>query len=700
MSRRLAVALAAIAGAFLLVVPSAFGAPVTKTLTFPVNGNSTTNIFDKTFSCCHIVIGDPLDIDTNINGGIALDMKTTSNAATHNDLTFTDTNLRQGKQLDLTNTFTRDSQSLGVDYTLSGHVSVFGFGLDYSKTEGDTLSSCGLPLTTDSCSDNKNITLFSFNPIDIGVAYVQVSFNAVITTSASINSTTNGNGLTSHRTLTTDGIDIKPPTDLNFTSPSQAVDEGVKLSCSLPPNNPVNYAMGDESAKIDGAITEGFGIGVQGDAFIRDIPPAPDIHLATIGPFNIDNLFTLDPLSFTTISVSSAGQNVDLGTLLPNNIPPTVAMDTIPTNGTEGSPIQLSVKGTGPGGTMSPCGDDSLDFHWNFDDGGQAFGKTVNHAWADNFLGSPPHTGQVVITDPTGLKTTLNFSVPVANVPPTVSAGPDKTQYWGLPVAFHGNGADTGPVDNGSLLYAWDFGDPYSTVGGSGQDVSHTYGTPGHYTAMVTITDNDGATGNANVGVTVNKRDSNTAYTGGTTFVVTDAGTLKAELNDSIVAGPISGRTVDFYDGATWIASGVTGTNGVATANYTFPLGSVGPHTITAKFAGDTFYNPSQSAMSVTVNQNATQLAYTGPLTSNPSKALVLTAKLTDDLARALAGKTVNFTLGSQTCNGQLTASTGIVSCTIPKLTQKPGNYTLTSSFAGDADYQPVSVSVTFNLPK
>src|SRR5947209_16119149 len=86
-------------------------------------------------------------------------MATTANAGTHNDLTFTDTNLRQGSTLDLTNTFTRDSQSLGVDYTLSGELSVFGFDLNYSHTEGDTVANCGLPLLTEGCSDTKSITL-------------------------------------------------------------------------------------------------------------------------------------------------------------------------------------------------------------------------------------------------------------------------------------------------------------------------------------------------------------------------------------------------------------------------------------------------------------------------------------------------------------------------------------------------------------
>ena len=273
MRRQVAVALAAVAGAFLLTAPTAFGAVTTKTLTFPLSGNSSTNIFNKSFNCCHIVIGDPLDIDTDIHGGIALNMKTTSNAGTHNDLAFTDTNLRQGSNLDLTNTFKRDSQSLGVDYTLSGNLNVFGFDLTYNKTEGDTIPNCGLPLVTDSCSNSKNINLFSFTPIDIGVAYLQVNFDANITTTANIT----GNGVTSHRTLSVSGTDVVPPANLTFNATPQAKDESAALSCTLPAGQPVNYAMGVESSAVNGTMTEGFGVSVSGEAFVRDIPPLPDI---------------------------------------------------------------------------------------------------------------------------------------------------------------------------------------------------------------------------------------------------------------------------------------------------------------------------------------------------------------------------------------------------------------------------------------
>lgn len=494
---RVMVALAAAICWLLATSSSAFGATVTKTLDFSLAGNSTTNIFNKQFNCCHISVGDPFNIDTDIHGGIALDLKTTDNAKTHNDLTFTDTNLRQGSHLDLTNTFARDSQSLGVDYTLSGDLNVFGFDLAYNHTEGDTIANCGLPLTTDSCSGSKDITLFSFNVIDIGVGYLQASFNAHITTTADVN----GDGVTSHRTLTAGGSDVLTPADLTFTSTPQAKDEGADLSCSLPAGQPVNYALGDPSSHVGGTLTEGFSVGVQGDAYVRDIPPLPDIHLATIGPFDLPNLFSLSPISFTTMTLSGTGQNVDLGNLLPNEIAPTVAMDTIPSDGTEGNPISLGVVGTGPGGSLSPCGAGSLAYAWSFDDGGTASGQNVEHTWAENNPGNVPHTGQVVVSDPTGLSTTLRFSVPVADAPLTLGCATPSVslQSFAGTVATLADGDPSAPLSDFTATIDWGDGSTSAgavTGGGGSYSVagSHTYASTGYFPVAVHVDDVGGST--------------------------------------------------------------------------------------------------------------------------------------------------------------------------------------------------------------
>jgi hypothetical protein len=490
-----AVALVAAVGALLAAGP-AFGATVTKTLTFPLSGNSTTNIFNEPFECCQIDI-DELGVHANIHGGIALDMKTSPNAGTHNDLTFTDTNLRQGSHLDLTNTFTRDSQSLQVDYTLSGDLNVFGLDFPYNHTEGDTIANCGLPLTTDSCSDTKSITLFSFTVLDLGIGYVNASLNALITTTAGLN----GDGVTAHRTLTAGGTDVKPPADLTFTSTPEAQDDGADLPCTVAAGQPVNYAMSNDSSHITGSVSEGFGVGVQGDAYLRDIPPLPDIHLVTIGPFNFPSLFTLPAVQFNPITLSAPDQNADLGNLLPNEIAPTVQMGTIPTNGTEGNPISLGVVGNGPGGSLSPCGTSGLTFAWSFDDGGTASGQNVQHTFAENYLGGVPHTGQVVVTDPTGQSTTLKFDVPVADAPLTLTCGTPAVslQAFSGTVANLHDGDPAAPLSDFTATIDW--GDGLSspgTVSGSSGDYlvagSHTYTSTGYFPVKVHVDDVGGST--------------------------------------------------------------------------------------------------------------------------------------------------------------------------------------------------------------
>ena len=66
-----------------------------------------------------------------------------------------------------------------------------------------------------------------------------------------------------------------------------------------------------------------------------------------------------------------------------------------------------------------------------------------------------------------------------------------------LSVDLRGSGRDT---DGTIVSYLWDLGDGRQA---SGQQVQHTYSQPGTYTAKLTVTDNDGMTGMANVPITV-----------------------------------------------------------------------------------------------------------------------------------------------------------------------------------------------------
>ena len=101
----------------------------------------------------------------------------------------------------------------------------------------------------------------------------------------------------------------------------------------------------------------------------------------------------------------------------------------------------------------------------------------------------------------------------------------------------------------------------------------------------------------------------------------------------------------------------------------------------------------------VMVTKRDTTLGYTGPLSSNPSKTITLAANVVDEYGEAVAGRKVTFVLGGQTAIGT-TDSSGNASVNL-KLSQKPGSYPLTATFAGgDPKYNDSADSGTFVIGK
>jgi hypothetical protein len=99
------------------------------------------------------------------------------------------------------------------------------------------------------------------------------------------------------------------------------------------------------------------------------------------------------------------------------------------------------------------------------------------------------------------------------------------------------------------------------------------------------------------------------------------------------------------------------------------------------------------------VSKDGTVTTYAGPTQSQPSHTVAVTAKVTDDMTRPLAGLTINFQVGTQSCSA-VTDASGTASCAIPKLNQKAGSYTMTASFAGTGDYLASSASAAFKIGK
>lgn len=103
--------------------------------------------------------------------------------------------------------------------------------------------------------------------------------------------------------------------------------------------------------------------------------------------------------------------------------------------------------------------------------------------------------GSVVVTNTPTNRLVQISSVP--NTPPTavivVTAGPNAT-------SFNFDGSGSSDPDGSIAAYSWAFGDGGTS---SGASTSHTYATPGTYTATLTVTDNRGAIGTATTQVIV-----------------------------------------------------------------------------------------------------------------------------------------------------------------------------------------------------
>uniref|UniRef100_UPI0005BE4E51 PKD domain-containing protein n=1 Tax=Cellulosimicrobium cellulans TaxID=1710 RepID=UPI0005BE4E51 len=122
-------------------------------------------------------------------------------------------------------------------------------------------------------------------------------------------------------------------------------------------------------------------------------------------------------------------------------------------------------------------------YAWNFGDGHTGTGAAAEHTY------DQPGTYAVtlVVTDDDGATGTVSHDVvTVGNVAPDARfvATTDK-----LKASF--DASTSGDPDGTVVAYAWDFGDGTS---GAGAVVEHTYQNPGSYDAVLTVTDDDGAT--------------------------------------------------------------------------------------------------------------------------------------------------------------------------------------------------------------
>jgi PKD repeat protein len=231
-----------------------------------------------------------------------------------------------------------------------------------------------------------------------------------------------------------------------------------------------------------------------------------------------------------------------------------------------GAPVTFSVPSlAGVNGTIT-------DYSWSFGDGstedtGPTPSVTYTYSQRDDY------TVALTITTSTGQTATGTETIAVDN-PPTAAldssnstavAAPDQT------VGFNGSqsAAEAGSIES----YTWNFGDGTTPVTSDSPTASHTYASPGRYTATLTVTDDLGVsdTTAATEQVVVDQPDA--ALAGPTTTVAPDALASFNAGSSSDPEGTITDYSWQFGDGATLN----TGTTPTATHLYT----QRGHHTVT-----------------------------------------------------------------------------------------------------------------------
>ncbi|WP_192918542.1 PKD domain-containing protein [Salinigranum salinum] len=208
-----------------------------------------------------------------------------------------------------------------------------------------------------------------------------------------------------------------------------------------------------------------------------------------------------------------------------------------------------------------------VSYDWEFGDGNTSTAATPSHTYTTP--GS--YTATLTLTDDAGNTADDTRTVTVADVTdPVAAAGTDRTVSVGESVAFDGSGStDNTDVDS----HDWAFGDGTTTTGST---PSHTYDTPGTYTATLTVADAAGNEDTASV----------TVYVSDTTDPVPDAG------GDRTVT---EGRSVEFD------ASGSTDDVGVTAYVWQFEDGE----TVTGPSTTRTFESTGARSVTLTVRDAA-----------------------------------------------------------------------------------------------
>ncbi len=342
--------------------------------------------------------------------------------------------------------------------------------------------------------------------------------------------------------------------------------------------------------------------------------------------------------------------------------------------------------------------------------------RTMNRTWRD---GSSAGVAVRAI-GPAGDVMRAYFDVrgPGILVDPTTATGTpiqvDVTPEEANPVSFTvmntGEASDTFDFTISNLPVGWTATTDTQTLGAATGSVANVQVTVpadapvGVITvkAVGTSTTDPTITTECQLTLNVVLHQTSITYNGLTSVPWGEPAGFMAQLTD--ITDPtdiVDGATVTFNlsDGTNSQNSvAVSNASGVVTSN---PILTVPPgnYTLTVSMARHGKHDAATITVPYTVERRPTQIVYTGDLTADYSDPATVSAVLTDALnGLPLSGKTIDFTLGTQTAN-DTTDAAGASSAVIV-ITQPSGNVTVDATFAGDTLYLPSSDSDTFTITK
>jgi PKD repeat protein len=218
------------------------------------------------------------------------------------------------------------------------------------------------------------------------------------------------------------------------------------------------------------------------------------------------------------------------------------------------------------------------EYRWDMgdpQDTGSQLGETCSHTF------SYPGTYLVKLTviDDEGAVDSQQVAIVVTNAPPVAQATVDNDNpYPGAEVTF--DASDSYDLTGSIVSYAWDFGDQTSDTG---EVVSHTFLEGGSYTVILTVTDNEGAICQTQIGMNVQPGQSNCGGGSGSTCggdpikplaVITglpscSGGKVGVPIEfDGTASRPAVGDIVRYY----WeFGDGTTATGPVVEHTYAYP---------------------------------------------------------------------------------------------------------------------------------